>query len=67
MGYIRSNEDYYINQGMCPNNARRQVKRDKVSRGIDHGICNPYKSKIAAEEERKVDKDIEKNEEENGK
>lgn len=47
MGYIRSNEDYYVSTGMTPRQAKIQVELDK--RGIDSGFCNPRKIKEEAE------------------
>jgi hypothetical protein len=58
MGYIRDNEDYYRSQGMDSRSARRQVRRDELSSGVDHGVCNPIKSKIADEEERAIEKQL---------
>jgi hypothetical protein len=60
MGYIRSDEDYYVDQGMDPCSAAKQVRRDKLSSGVDHGFCNPQKSKIADEEEIEVEKQLKK-------
>lgn len=55
MSYIRSDEDYYINCGMCPANAKRQVLKDKLMGNIDPGFCNPRKAKKYAEKEDEVD------------
>ena len=52
MGYIRSNEDYYISEGMSPDNAKLQVEMDRLgANSIDYGYCNPRKAKIAQEDE----------------
>lgn len=52
MGYIRSNEDYYIAQGMTPRQAEIQCEMDRLGADrIDHGYCNPIKAKLAADEE----------------
>lgn len=47
MGYIRSNEDYYVSTGMSQRGAKIQVELDK--RAIDSGLCNPRKIKEEAE------------------
>jgi len=44
MGYIRSNEDYYVNQGVDPNTARAWDQAEKEL-GHDGGFCNPRKAK----------------------
>lgn len=52
MGYIRTNEDYYISEGMSLDNARLHVELDRLGADtIDYGVCNPIKSKLAAEAE----------------
>jgi hypothetical protein len=59
MGYIRDDFDYYIASGMSYDSAKRQVARD--NRGynkIDYGYCNPIKSKIADEEEKEINHQI---------
>lgn len=52
MGYIRSNEDYYESLGYSPLEAKVQAEMDK--RGVDYGVCNPVKAKMAAEEEAEI-------------
>lgn len=52
MGYIRSNEDYYESLGFSPLEAKVQVEMDK--RGVDYGVCNSIKAKLAAEEEGEI-------------
>jgi hypothetical protein len=52
MGYIRSNEDYYESLGFSPLEAKVQAEMDK--RGVDYGVCNPIKAKLAAEEEAEI-------------
>jgi transcriptional regulator of nitric oxide reductase len=56
MGYIRSNEDYYQSLGYSNQEIKRRIAYDEA--GIDHGVCNPIKSKIADEEEREIDKQL---------
>ena len=58
MGYIRSNPDWYENQGMSPSEAERQVKKDKMTESIDYGFCNPIKAKFASEEEDEIERSI---------
>lgn len=57
MGYIRSDEDYYVSTGMSPERASQQVELDKHN--IDYGYCNPQKAKSAAEQEREILKKLE--------
>ena len=56
MGYIRSNEDYYESLGYSPEEAEVQAEMDR--RGVDHGFCNPIKSKLADEEEEDVRQEL---------
>ena len=50
MGYIRSDEDYYISTGMSPEQAQEQVRKDEQGE-CDRGFCNPLKNQICNEEE----------------
>lgn len=45
MGYIRSNIDYYMNQGMSEKQARIKCRVDKLMHGKDPGVCNPMKAR----------------------
>jgi hypothetical protein len=56
MGYIRTNEEYYIDVGHSPQRAAEKVEIDKAK--IDYGWCNPIKAKIAHEEEQAIRKKI---------
>jgi hypothetical protein len=58
MGYIRSDEDWYIANGMSQSEAAKQVRRDELSRDIDYGVCNPRKAKQAAEDEAKIERQL---------
>jgi len=56
MAYVRSNEDWYRSQGYSTREARVQVEMDR--RGVDYGVCNPIKAKIAAEEEAELRREL---------
>jgi hypothetical protein len=60
MGYIRSDEDYYISLGMSPKKAAVQAELDR--RGVDYGYCNPIKAKLAAEVEAEVEAQLKERE-----
>ena len=52
MGYIRSNEDWYISQGMSPKEAHIQEAIDEAH--LDYGYCDPRKAKDSAEDEQVI-------------
>jgi hypothetical protein len=59
MGYIRTNEDYYISCGYSPREAEIKSKMDE--QGVDYGYCNPMKAKIADEQEKKIRQELRDN------
>jgi len=63
MSYIRDNVDYYVNCGMSPSDAKRQVLKDKLMGDTDYGFCNPMKAKDYSDKEDEVDKFLKRMEE----
>jgi hypothetical protein len=62
MGYIRSNEEWYLSQGMSYKEALIQCEMDRLGRNnIDYGFCNPRKIKLADEQEEEIRKQAERN------
>lgn len=60
MGYIRSNEDYYVSTGYSPEQAKVEAEMDR--RSCDLGFCNPIKAKMYEEERKDVEKQIKEEE-----
>lgn len=60
MGYIRSNQDWYENQGISPAAAARQVRKDQLMGSVDHGYCNPHKAREADDHERRVEAQLDR-------
>jgi hypothetical protein len=50
MSYIRSDEEWYMNQGMSPEQAKKRCRIDQMMEGKDPGVCNPIKAKQYAED-----------------
>ena len=56
MAYIRDNEDYYRSLGHSAKTAKVWAEMDR--RGVDYGVCNPIKTKHAAEEEAEIRREL---------
>ena len=52
MAYIRSNGDWDRAMGISPHESK--VQEELKRRGVDYGVCNPRKAKLAAEIEAEV-------------
>jgi hypothetical protein len=52
MGYIRNNEDAFIDEGYSPEEAEIQARIYEAN--IDYGYCNPIKAKLAHEQEEEI-------------
>ncbi|MDP1695285.1 MAG: hypothetical protein Q8L29_00025 [archaeon] len=60
MGYIRSNEDFYMAQGCSSREAEVRVEADK--KNVDSGFCNPRKIRDEYEARKEAEEAVKRRE-----